>query len=241
MHQLNVHGIVVEARLPAARYHAVLLAMAALAGACGGKQEFVLVPDAHAECLTSRSRYVVDVTVQHAESIERVNYPFMQTRTRNVTLAVDRVLKGGDQPATLLLHDYRALRPGEYVLFPRGFGFINGIRLRLGFDARAGDRFRDLKIAPIGMSPWLEKTVRASESQRNGRGAEPPDLGTTSSPSTRPGRPRHRSSRRRPEPPTPNPAPPRAWAGSRRSRRRSSAASRPPAARGPCPSCRRRP
>jgi hypothetical protein len=129
---------------------------------CAQRQDYEVIPAVKAWSLLESSKHVVDVTVRHTSRTECVNIPFEERVETLLVLDVDQTVKGAEPSEPLKLYNYRDLRPQERGMFPEGWGFIRGVRLRIGYDRRVGDRFVNLKIVPIGMTPELEWMISAS-------------------------------------------------------------------------------
>ena len=123
-----------------------------------GTQRFTAFAPAQSSKLETSSRIVLDVT-SHVQTAQadynlRENLSMLAPRPRywkyDITLQVDRVVKGEFGDKTLQLHwlreptkeqsDTLGIAPAAMV------GFTNGTPLRIGFDGRSGKKLRNLKI-----------------------------------------------------------------------------------------------
>jgi len=102
----------------------------------------------------------------NVRTTELVDIIFGTKRWNEFDVAIDRVIKGDVNSSVLHVHDYRSLSAQESDLIPGGYGIIDGIRLRLAFDGKFGDSFRNLRIVPLGMTPQLKAVFELSESLR---------------------------------------------------------------------------
>lgn len=131
---------------------------------CARQQNYEILPSTDAASVDS-SQNVLDVTTVHTSRTEHVNFPLSEKVETLAVLTVDQVLRGGEQHKSLNLRNYRNLTPEERALFPYGWGIMQGVRLRIGYKDRFGDRFVNLKIMPIGLTPEVQDAVRAHRTQ----------------------------------------------------------------------------
>ena len=134
-----------------------------LAGCRGiGTQSFTAFTPSQAQELTASSRTVLDVRCTAAMSQADYNLyenlqmlaPMPKRFKLDVTFQVERVVKGEFSEQTLKLHWLRDPTKRQYETlgilrrdgFAAGFVFTNGMPLRIGFDARTDQHFRELKL-----------------------------------------------------------------------------------------------
>jgi hypothetical protein len=137
----------------------VLSAGLLLTGCRGiGTQRFKAFAPAQSHELETSSRIVLDVTGQL--QWEQADYDLWENlsmlastpkhRKYDMTLQIERVVKGEFDDKTLQLHWLREPTKEQYEslgISPSAFfSFTNGTPLRIGFDGRSGELFRNLKI-----------------------------------------------------------------------------------------------
>jgi hypothetical protein len=123
-----------------------------------GTQSFTAIAPAQSSELKASSQTVLDVIC--TEFWARADYNFMENLSMlapqpkqwkyDMTLQVERVVKGEFDDTTLQLHWLREPTKEQYeslgISSSVFLSFTNGTPLRIGFDARSGDQLKNLKI-----------------------------------------------------------------------------------------------
>jgi hypothetical protein len=136
------------------------------------RQDFRMVPRERQGEILLASRSVVDGHVYDAQTSNGPAWygvfmfflpvPTQGTPRNDAMIYVDEVVKGADHPYTIQLKDYRALTVAERALIPENYGFLNGLRLRIGYDRRDGNSLSGLVLCPLGLMPEYEEALRQS-------------------------------------------------------------------------------
>lgn len=123
-----------------------------------GTQSFTAFAPAQAHELEASSQTVLDVTCtqlwQWADYNLWENLSMLAPRPKHwkydMTLEVERVVKGGFDEKTIQLHGLREPSSEQRSLLGVSpvwpFGITNGTPLRISFDGRSGKQFKNLKI-----------------------------------------------------------------------------------------------
>lgn len=161
-----------------------LLPSLAIGGAlligCASPQDFALLDPSTPDASLRQSKVVVEGHTVGSHSRYRPTwyetlFPFLPILNapggsiHDLEIDVDRVVAGQETNATLQIRDIREFTEQEQDLLPPPHDvmnhFIGGVRIRLGYDKRSGNSYRNLKIVPLGNTPEMEADIQAAKAQ----------------------------------------------------------------------------
>lgn len=162
------------------RLPVLLLISPLLTAGCGrAVQDYaVLAPSSRAAALDD-SKVIVEGRVTQSRSYDTATFadylfffiphgPNTANRRGDMSITIERVLRGDPRSATIELHDYRPLKPSEFERFPDSFGmFHQQLFVRLGYDGRRGNRLKDLRIVPLRVTPEFEASLLRAKQRRS--------------------------------------------------------------------------
>jgi hypothetical protein len=138
-------------------FAAVLL----LAAGCAHKQDYRMLPADRASDVM-QSRFVVEgESTRVANYLTRWAASAPPTR-HDVTIAVDKVIKGDETAKTLELKGIRQLTDDDRRCLPNPFAELAWTKYRIAYDARRGGRFENLQIVPLANTPVMEGVIARS-------------------------------------------------------------------------------
>jgi len=130
----------------------------ALAAGCSTVQNYRVAGDRESLVSPVALANVLDVTCEHSRFATLGMFYARSPMSETVELNVQTVVQGGEYWRILKLENYRLPTPEEAkTLSPFNVRMLhNGLRLRVAYSKRVGDRLYDLVIAPNGLTAEMQ-------------------------------------------------------------------------------------
>jgi hypothetical protein len=145
-----------------------------VAGGCYSKQNYHVLSPQTGDELLSKGNVVVEGQIVYVRQRRRESWeqnvffcwPFYEgpqgPMRYDVSIDIDTVLKGDpNMPRRLQVDNLRPLTDEEQTLFAQfSENFPSDVRVRVGYNSRHGNSYRNLSVVPLGAAPTTKPSSR---------------------------------------------------------------------------------